>query len=225
MAPVYAAEPLCWEAGEEVGQVFKGQDFGAVDQVEGEVVAGRRTMGELSQLKAEGAGAGFDEKGRQGWGSVGGSLLGRLFCRCCARGGLIDSPTKAVIGNGLEQVVGGVKIEAFKGVVFISGGKDDFALASDEPGNVKAVKFRHLDVEQKEICWVVAEVLQAVNGVGKGGGERKVGVFVDIDLQEFDGQRLVVDDDGFHGVGLSDCRKGGLISCSTRGRVFLLPSR
>ncbi len=196
MTPMDAAETIGRQPGQEVGQVLQRQNFVAIGQVQCEVVAGGRTMREFIELQAEGAGAGFDEQGS--WGRGSGCCRGLLdggFARRCFN----DGATKPIIGYGLEQVIDRIEIEALECMLFVGGGEDDFALATHEPGNVKPVELWHLDVEQEKVRRVIAQVLQSVDGVGEGGGEGELGVLVDVGFQEFDGQRFVVDDDGFHG--------------------------
>ena len=57
------------------------------------------------------------------------------------------------------------------------------------------VEVWHLDVEEEQIGFLFLDGVDGLNGVGKGGQERQVWRLGNEGLQEFDSQRLVVDDD------------------------------
>ena len=62
-------------------------------------------------------------------------------------------------------------------------------------GQLHAIEVGQLDIEEEQVGFLLLDGVDGLNGVCEGGQERQVWCLGNEGLQEFDGQRLVVDND------------------------------
>ena len=108
---------------------------------------------------------------------------------------LVNGGEELIIADGLQEEVEGTHLVTLEGVFLKGGGEDDARFRGYHVGQFHAVEIGHLDVEEEQIGLLLLDGVDGLDGVSEGGQERQVWRLGNEGLQEFDSQRLVVDDD------------------------------
>ena len=108
--------------------------------------------------------------------------------------GFVGGLEEVIVGDGLQQVVEGIHLIAFDGILREGGGKDHLRLLGQDLGELNAAELWHLDVEEQQLYGVFAEVLHGRDGTVVGSCEIEVRCLTGVALQQSCCQRLIVDD-------------------------------
>lgn len=73
------------------------------------------------------------------------------------------------VADGFEQVVDGIDLESFHGVLFEGGSEDNLHAVANQAGESQPVEFRHLDVEEYEVDVLFVQAFQGFDGIGVSG--------------------------------------------------------
>ena len=106
---------------------------------------------------------------------------------------LLGGTEKVLIRYRLQQVIDCIDLEPLYGILRKSRCEDNTCIFWQNPGKLDATEFRHLDVEEKQLCRIVAQALHSGQGTVVNTYQFQIGRLRDITLQQAGCQWLIVD--------------------------------
>ena len=107
---------------------------------------------------------------------------------------LVDCSKELIISNGLQEEIEGTYLVTLEGIFLKGGGEDDTRFRGYHVGELHTVEIGHLDIKEEQIGLLFLYGIDGFDGVGEGCQMRQIRRLGNKRLQEFHGQRLVIDD-------------------------------